>query len=144
MRLQIGVVLRAPLENASDKFAKRILFGIQCMDLNSVTLDTFTSESLAAYRNSSVMQLLESVPTTIASQPAHRIVYIDKTVEGIKLRSNIKPYTEEFVEIVVNVLDKEGGVDRDIALLIADGVYNRLNSSNVRECVRIARLSRIH
>jgi Holliday junction DNA helicase RuvB len=48
---------------------------------------------------------------------------------------------EEFVEIVVNVLDREEGVDRDIALLIADGVYNRLKSTNIRECVRIARLS---
>src|SRR5919106_4723031 len=56
---------------------------------------------------------------------------------------HFKPYTEEeFVEIVVNVLDREEGVDRDIALLIADGVYNRLKSTNIRECVRIARLAR--
>jgi hypothetical protein len=27
-------------------------------------------------------------------------------------------------------------------LLIADGVYNRLKSSNIRECVRIARLAK--
>ena len=56
---------------------------------------------------------------------------------------HFKPYTEvEFVEIVVNVLDKEEGVDRDIALLIADGVYNRSKSTNIRECVRIARLAK--
>jgi MoxR-like ATPase len=56
---------------------------------------------------------------------------------------HFKPYTEkEFVEIVVNILDREEGVDRDIALLIADGVYNRLKSSNIRECIRIARLAR--
>jgi MoxR-like ATPase len=54
---------------------------------------------------------------------------------------HFKPYTEEeFVEIVVNVLDREEGVDRDVALIIADGVFNRLQSSNIRECVRIARL----
>ena len=41
----------------------------------------------------------------------------------------------------MNVLDREEGVDRGIALLIADGVYNRLKSSNIRECV-IARLAR--
>jgi Holliday junction DNA helicase RuvB len=53
-----------------------------------------------------------------------------------------KPYTEqEFVEIVVNLLDREG-VDREVALIIADGVFNRLKSSNIRECVRIARLAR--
>src|SRR5215210_7115085 len=56
---------------------------------------------------------------------------------------HFKPYTEEeFVEIVVNVLDREEGVDRDVALLIADGVYNRLKSTNIRECVRIARLAK--
>lgn len=31
---------------------------------------------------------------------------------------------------------------RDIALLIAEGVYNRLKTSNIRECVRIARLAK--
>jgi Holliday junction DNA helicase RuvB len=56
---------------------------------------------------------------------------------------HFKPYTEEeFVEIVVNVLDREEGVDRGIALLIADAVYNRLKSTNIRECVRIARLAK--
>jgi Cdc6-like AAA superfamily ATPase len=51
---------------------------------------------------------------------------------------HFKPYSEEeFVEIVINVLDREEGVDRDIALLIADGVFSRLKSSNIRECVRI-------
>jgi hypothetical protein len=40
------------------------------------------------------------------------------------------------------VLDREEGVDRDIALLIADGVHNILKSTNIRECVRIARLAK--
>jgi hypothetical protein len=56
---------------------------------------------------------------------------------------HFKPYTEEeFVQIVVNVLDREEGVDRDMALLIADAVYNRLKTTNIRECVRIARLAK--
>ena len=56
---------------------------------------------------------------------------------------HFKPYIqEEFVEIVINILDREEGIDRDIALIIADGVYNRLKSSNIRECVRIDRLAR--
>jgi hypothetical protein len=46
------------------------------------------------------------------------------------------------VEIVVNVLDREEGVDKSIALIIADSVYNRLKSANIRECVRIARLTK--
>jgi hypothetical protein len=50
---------------------------------------------------------------------------------------HFKPYTK----IVIKLLDREEGVDRDIALLIADGVFNRLKSSNIREFVRIARLA---
>jgi DNA polymerase III delta prime subunit len=53
-----------------------------------------------------------------------------------------KPYTEEeFVEIAVNTLDKEG-VDGNVALIIADSVFHKLKSSNIRECVRIARLAK--
>lgn len=70
---------------------------------------------------------------------------IDKLLPPLLTRFrdiHFKPYTEEeFVEIVINVLDREEGVDRDIALLIADSVFNRLKSSNIRECVRIARLA---
>jgi hypothetical protein len=44
--------------------------------------------------------------------------------------------------LCLSCLDREDGVDRDIALLIAGGVFNILKSSNIRECVRIARLSK--
>jgi Holliday junction DNA helicase RuvB len=71
---------------------------------------------------------------------------IDKLLPPLLTRFrdiHFKPYTEEeFVEIVVNVLDREEGIDRDIALLVADRVYNQLKSSNIRECVRIARLAK--
>jgi hypothetical protein len=33
-------------------------------------------------------------------------------------------------------------VDRDVAAIIADGAFNRLKSTNIRDCVRIARLIR--
>jgi MoxR-like ATPase len=69
----------------------------------------------------------------------------DKLLQPLLSRFTVihfKPYTEdEFREIVVNVLDREG-VDKGIALIIADGVFNTLKSSNIRECVRIARLAR--
>jgi MoxR-like ATPase len=72
--------------------------------------------------------------------------YTDKLLPPLLTRFreiHFKPYTEEeFVKIVVNVLDREEGIDRDIALIIANGVYNQLKSSNIRECVRIARLAK--
>ena len=56
---------------------------------------------------------------------------------------HFKPYLEGgFIEIVVEVLDREEGIDRNIAILIADSVFKRLKSANVRECVRIARLAK--
>jgi len=56
---------------------------------------------------------------------------------------HFKPYTEEeFVNVAVEVLDREEAVDRDIATIIADAVFNKLKSTNIRECVRIARLIR--
>ena len=76
----------------------------------------------------------------------HHVTGPDKLLPPLLTRFrdiHFQPYTEEeFVEIVVHVLDREEGVDRDIALLIADGVYNRLKSSNIRDCVRIARLAK--
>src|SRR6266516_1408418 len=56
---------------------------------------------------------------------------------------HFKPYTEEeFVDIAVEILDREEGLDRDVAIVIADAVFNRLKSTNIRECIRIARLTR--
>src|SRR6185312_11157532 len=53
---------------------------------------------------------------------------------------HLKPYTkEEFVEIAVNVLNREEYIETDVAKIIADSVFNNL-SANIRECVRIARL----
>jgi holliday junction DNA helicase RuvB len=56
---------------------------------------------------------------------------------------HFKPYTEEeFVDIAIKILDKEEGIDSDIATIIAKEVFNRLKSANIRECVRIARLTK--
>lgn len=56
---------------------------------------------------------------------------------------HFKPYTEEeFVDIAVEILDREEGLDKDVATVIADAVFNRLKSTNIRECIRISRLTR--
>ena len=54
---------------------------------------------------------------------------------------HLKPYTkEEFVEIAVNVLNRDEGIEKDVAKFIAELVFDKL-SSNIRECIRIARLA---
>jgi holliday junction DNA helicase RuvB len=56
---------------------------------------------------------------------------------------HFKPYTEEeFVDITVKLLDKEEGIDSDIAAIIAKEVFNRFKTANIRECLRIARLTK--
>jgi hypothetical protein len=54
---------------------------------------------------------------------------------------HLKPYTkEEFVEIAVNVLNREERIEKDVAKFIAELVFDKL-SSNIRECIRIVRLA---
>jgi Holliday junction DNA helicase RuvB len=56
---------------------------------------------------------------------------------------HFNPYTEdEFVDIAVKLLDKEEGIDSDIAAIIAKEVFNKFKTANIRECVRIARLTK--
>jgi Holliday junction DNA helicase RuvB len=55
---------------------------------------------------------------------------------------NIKPYSqEEFIEIAVQILEREEGLDIGIATTIAGAVFNTLGDANIRECIRIARLA---
>ena len=52
---------------------------------------------------------------------------------------HLKPYTkDEFVEIAINVLNRDERID--LARFIAELVFDKL-SSNIRECVRVARLA---
>ena len=54
---------------------------------------------------------------------------------------HLKPSTkEEFVEITVNVLNRDEGIEKNVAKCIAELVFDKL-SSNMRECIRIARLA---
>ena len=48
---------------------------------------------------------------------------------------HLKPYTkEEFVEIAVNVLNRDEGIDKDVARFIAELVFDNM-SSNMREYI---------
>ena len=79
-------LLRAPLENASDKYAEGVRVGLQKFKSNNVTLDDYTSAILNSYKNATGVKILDSSATTLAGQPAHRVVYTDDRVEGIKLK----------------------------------------------------------
>lgn len=53
---------------------------------------------------------------------------------------NVKRSKEhEFVHISIQVLEKER-INRDVAVIIADAVFNRHRCRNIRECIRTARL----
>lgn len=56
---------------------------------------------------------------------------------------HLQPYSfEGFREITRKVLYKEGGIGSVIADMISDAVWNQMNSSNIRDCVKIGRLAR--
>jgi hypothetical protein len=74
----------APLENATDTFREKALLSIQDFSLggnvsaDSMTLAKYTNGSLSGYRNiSDSVTILESNTTTLAGQPAHRIVFTE-------------------------------------------------------------------
>jgi hypothetical protein len=79
-------LLRAPLDNVSDKYAERINFNTQVFDSKNATLDAYTSSILKAYANSSGVKVLESSATTLAGQPAHKVVFLDERVDPLKLK----------------------------------------------------------
>jgi Holliday junction DNA helicase RuvB len=54
---------------------------------------------------------------------------------------HLQPYTfEEFKEITQRVLYHEEGLDMVIAGFIADSVWNKMKSTNIRDCIRIGRM----
>lgn len=55
---------------------------------------------------------------------------------------HLKPYSfEEFQEITRMVLYKEDGIEPDIADEIAHIVWTKMNSRNIRDCVRLSRMA---
>jgi hypothetical protein len=79
-------LLRAPLDNASDKYAEKLNFGMQKLKLNNVTLNAYTTAILNSYKNTTGVNILDSSPATLAGQPAHSVVYTDDRVDGFKLK----------------------------------------------------------
>ena len=79
-------LLRAPLDNASDKYAEKVNFNMQDLKSKNVTLDGYTSAILNSYANTSGVKVLESSATTLAGQPAHKIVLTDDRVDSLKLK----------------------------------------------------------
>jgi serine/threonine-protein kinase len=74
----------APLENVTDSFREKALLNIQdfsptgeALERN-LTLAEYTNSSLGGYRNiSDSVTILESNVTSLAGQPAHRIVFTE-------------------------------------------------------------------
>jgi Holliday junction DNA helicase RuvB len=69
---------------------------------------------------------------------------IDSLLEPLLTRFSVlhlKPYGfEEFREITTRVLKEKEGTDPSTAALIADTVWNKMKSANIRDCLRIGRL----
>jgi hypothetical protein len=54
----------------------------------------------------------------------------------------LEPYTyEQFYQITVELLTRQQNVDEEIAKA-ADAVWNKMKSANIRDCVKIGRMSK--
>lgn|SRR5919201_3904381 len=49
---------------------------------------------------------------------------------------------EQFCQITVNLLTKQHKVNEEIAKTIADAVWNKIKSKNIRDCIRIGRMAK--
>ena len=79
-------LLRAPLDNASDRYAERANINAQVFKSKNVTLDGITSAILDSYANRSGIKVVESSATTLGGQPAHKVVLTDDRVDPLKLK----------------------------------------------------------
>jgi holliday junction DNA helicase RuvB len=55
----------------------------------------------------------------------------------------LKPYTyEDFEEVTVHVLGRRYNVKRDLAIVIASAVWHKSGTPNIRQCVKIAKMTK--
>jgi holliday junction DNA helicase RuvB len=56
---------------------------------------------------------------------------------------HLQPYTQdEFTKITKRLLCREEGLDEDIASSVAYAVWNKMKSTNIRDCIRIGRIAK--
>ena len=65
---------------------RKLILTVQDLKSKNVTLDGYTSAILNSYANTSGVKVLESSATTLAGQPAHKIVLTDDRVDSLKLK----------------------------------------------------------
>jgi len=80
---------------------------------------------------------------TIVFASANDLASIPPEVVSRFLILRFREYSrDEFVDVAINVLGRREGVDRDLAAYIAEKVWDELESRDIRDCVRIARIVR--
>ena len=77
-------------------------------DANDRTLEQYTSESLEAYgANTTNLRITESTPTTIAGNPAHRIVFTENVEGNTVQKMQIWTIVGSFVYIITFGADQD-------------------------------------
>ena len=72
---------------------------------------------------------------------ANEIQHLPKELLSRFLLLRFRDYTpEEFYEVTVNVLNQKEGIGQNLAVYIAEKVLNELNSRDVRDTCKVARL----
>jgi Holliday junction DNA helicase RuvB len=83
--------------------------------------------------------------TTWVMASANDIMRLPRELLSRFLLLHFKDYTDdEFYEVSVNVLKQREGINENLAVYIAEKVLTQLNSRDVRDCVKAARLLKDH
>jgi Holliday junction DNA helicase RuvB len=56
---------------------------------------------------------------------------------------SLPPYThEDFEEVTVHVLGRRYAVKQDLAIVIASAVWHKMETPNIRQCIKIAKMTK--
>jgi hypothetical protein len=99
--LGIAVIFRSPPENASDTKLENLLIQVGNLPFQNISLEVLNNANIDNLRNSLVdFELVESTATTIAYNPAYKIIYTDTVGQDERKTMQVLSIKEDKVYLI--------------------------------------------
>lgn len=83
----IVAVIKSPSQGQNDKYLENVIINIQGPRSNIKSLETYTENSLNAFKNmSDTIKITKSDKATLAGLPAHQLLYTSTGIQGLNLQ----------------------------------------------------------
>lgn len=83
----IVAVIKSPSQGKNDKYLENVIINIQGPRSNIQSLETYTENSLNAFKNmSDTIKITKSDKDTLAGLPAHQLQYTSTGIQGLNLQ----------------------------------------------------------